>query len=633
MGYFICFLRTTILTILFFLLLSGQMAFSQSPGGVSTNLKFWVKGGVGAGTVGTNSSQWLDQSGNGLNALQPTAAAQPAIMASQINFNQALVFNGTSDYMDVASVLGLSGTTGYAVYLVLMQSGATLQTMLGTQFGSNGPASLDMQLYNTPGSPLGQDCYGFGTVMTGTTNTQVGVPYIAGYERTGTGANGATLYFNGNLDKTTTISQSLGTNSKRIGSSYTGAGNSYFTNGDIAEIIVYNAALASAANRSRIQSYLSFKYGFPPPAGSGFINSAGTAFWTYDATYFNNIFGIGRDDGSGLSQNISNSYLTGSGNGTGQSGKGNIVLSNPSALNNEDFIAVGSNSAALTETNTNLPPGEPATVLRLARQWKVNHTNAVGATVTLTFNTSGGFTTGTTAADYALLIDNDGDGNFATGVITTINAASYIGGIVTFNAVNLPNNAIFTFVTKNAVLLPLTFLNFTGRLMNANEAALFWETGDESDVSHFDIERSPDGGNFAPIGQQPFSSSHNYSYTDNKPAAGNNFYRIKSVDLDGNFLYSSVLNIAGPGNSALITKLLNSGTPQSNPVLSFSAPNPISVHINLLTSDGGLVSSSNRQLNAGGSTQTILTSGLAKGIYILDVTGKDYHKSFRFALY
>ncbi len=119
-----------------------------------------------------------------------------------------------------------------------------------------------------------------------------------------------------------------------------------------------------------------------------------------------------------------------------------------------------------------MPAGTPASVKRLARQWKVNHTNAIGTTVTLTFNTAGGFTTGTTAADYALLIDNDGDGNFATGVITTINATSYIGGIVTFNAVNLPNNAIFTFVTSNAVLLPLTFTSFTGRLMNAQKVTL-----------------------------------------------------------------------------------------------------------------------------------------------------------------
>jgi len=626
------FLRFSGKMILFFLLLSGQIVFGQSPGGVSSNLEFWVKGGVGAGTVGTNSSQWNDQSGNASNLVQATTTAQPAVTANQINFYPALVFNGTSDYMNAPSALGLTGTTPYAVYVVFIPTGATLQTFIGTQFGTTGPGSLEMQLYTTPGSPLGQDCYGFGTVMTGTTNTKSGVPTIAGYERSGTGANGATLYFNGNLDKTATIAQSLGTNFKRVGSSYTGTGNSYFSNGGIAEIVIYNAALASAAKRSQLQSYLSFKYGFPPPTGTGFINSAGTAFWTYDATYFNNIFGIGRDDGSGLSQNISNSYLTGSGNGTGQSGKGNIVLSNPSALNNQDFIVVGNNSSALTEQTTGLPAGTPATVKRLARQWKVNHTNAVGTTVTLTFNTAGGFTSGTTAGDYLLLIDNDGTGNFTTGSVTMIPAASYSGGIATFNAVNLPNNAIFTFVTDNGIiLLPLTFTSFTGRLVNAQEVALLWETSDEINVSHFIIERSQDGSNFTAIGEQPVTTSHDYTFTDSKPAAGNNTYRIKSVDLDGNSLYSSILNIVGPGTPGLVIKLLNNGS--SQPVLSFSTLNPVSLHVSLLTSGGGLLSKSDLQLNAGESTRAILTSGLAKGIYILDIRGKDYHTSFEFVLY
>src|ERR1700679_1461355 len=86
-------------------LLSGLKGMAQAPGGVSTNLQLWLKAGTGA-----TSSSWLDQSGNGNNATQATTSAQPAVTANQINFNPALVFNGSTDYMDMTTNLGLTGT-------------------------------------------------------------------------------------------------------------------------------------------------------------------------------------------------------------------------------------------------------------------------------------------------------------------------------------------------------------------------------------------------------------------------------------------------------------------------------------------------------------------------------------------
>ena len=218
------------------------------------------------------------------------------------------------------------------------------------------------------------------------------------------------------------------------------------------------------------------------------------------------------------------------------------------ALNNLDFIVVGDNGGSLAEQTTGLPAGAPAGVERVGRQWKVNHTNAVGTTVTLTFNTLG-LTTGSTAGDFSLLIDADGTGNFATAPITSIAASSYSGNIVTFTNVSLPNNAVFTFIVKDAILLPLNFLSFTAQLGANQQVNLEWQTSDETNVSHFVIERSTDGSSFTPIGQVNFGPANNYAFTDNNAVAGKNYYRIESVDNDGYTQYSSVDEVTVPGAS------------------------------------------------------------------------------------
>ena len=94
--------------------------------------------------------------------------------------------------------------------------------------------------------------------------------------------------------------------------------------------------------------------------------------------------------------------------------------------------------------------------------------------------------------------------------------------------------------------LPLTLITFEAQLIN-KDVLLQWNTSSEQSTSHFDIERSTDGNNFSVIGNVNAagnsSSTIKYSFPDNDPAAGNNFYRLKMIDLDGHFSYSKTIVI------------------------------------------------------------------------------------------
>ncbi len=98
--------------------------------------------------------------------------------------------------------------------------------------------------------------------------------------------------------------------------------------------------------------------------------------------------------------------------------------------------------------------------------------------------------------------------------------------------------------------LPIKLVNFTGE-MNNNTVQLNWTTSTEINNHHFEIERFDEQNKeFRNIDEIPGNiNSHeiiNYHYTDKISNPNTNYYyRLKQVDIDGNFEYSNTITIAG----------------------------------------------------------------------------------------
>lgn len=80
--------------------------------------------------------------------------------------------------------------------------------------------------------------------------------------------------------------------------------------------------------------------------------------------------------------------------------------------------------------------------------------------------------------------------------------------------------------------------------LKSNKSSLTWATATELNNDFFQIERSPDGRTFEAIGLVNGAGTSyetlQYAFTDEKPLAGWNYYRLKQVDFDGQFAYSPV---------------------------------------------------------------------------------------------
>ncbi|MBC6489538.1 M12 family metallo-peptidase [Flavihumibacter stibioxidans] len=106
--------------------------------------------------------------------------------------------------------------------------------------------------------------------------------------------------------------------------------------------------------------------------------------------------------------------------------------------------------------------------------------------------------------------------------------------------------------------LPLKLLSFLASPQN-KDVVLNWQTTEESNVSHFEIERSFDGISYQIIGTltaRNGSGDQHYRYTDRNiigaAASGSTIhYRLKMVDIDYRYSYSPVRRI-NQGSSANI---------------------------------------------------------------------------------
>lgn len=122
--------------------------------------------------------------------------------------------------------------------------------------------------------------------------------------------------------------------------------------------------------------------------------------------------------------------------------------------------------------------------------------------------------------------------------------------------------------------LPLNLLSFAVAKEN-KDAQLKWITADETDVSHFEIERSWTGVEFSSIGRvNAFNGINNtYTFKDalSKLSAwpsNTTYYRLKMVDRDGKFSYSAMQSLKWPDIQNIKVAI---------------SPNPFKDHLQLTT--------------------------------------------------
>jgi hypothetical protein len=432
-----------------------------APGGVVNNIALWVKSNSGVTGV-TNASAWTDQSGNGFNLAQATAANQPAIQTNRINFNPTLQFDGSNDNLSVSGgILGNNTFTDVNAFVVsrtntISSSSLFFETTTANQFNFHSPWS-DTNLYwdagNTSTNRLAVNWGG-----------SVATPFLWGLQASTTGTSSGALqdiYRNGfRIANDATMSSFTGNNGNfYIGSS--GAGNYY--NGDVAEVVIYSGTL-TAIKTQQIQSYLALKYGITITSFD-YISSAGMSIYrntTAQAGYIRDIAGIGRDDNSALDQRKSKSINVPSDILSVANGD----YTTPVAFSNSLEFLVWGHNGLVYQADVATPAythNGSSIVRQIARLWSTEKTGSptgnaiIEVDMNLIVGPTGLGTNNT--ADIRLLIDNDATFGNASAGERAFSVSSVSGGKAYFTAPYANINSGQGFITLGSVNIataPLT---------------------------------------------------------------------------------------------------------------------------------------------------------------------------------
>ncbi|MGG9960551.1 T9SS type A sorting domain-containing protein [Ferruginibacter sp. SUN106] len=164
--------------------------------------------------------------------------------------------------------------------------------------------------------------------------------------------------------------------------------------------------------------------------------------------------------------------------------------------------------------------------------------------------------------------------------------------------------------------LPLHLLSFDASVKR-NDVTLVWNTENEINSSHFDVEVSTDGITYkklATVKANNVPGKNNYSFIHTNVTDNVLFYRLKQVDLDGRFIYSTTIKITLNKNIQV--------TVYPNPaaaILQLKNINPLTDDIiQVISADGKLLLQQkvtvNMQLNI---------KNLNAGFYMLHLIKKD----------
>ena len=194
------------------------------------------------------------------------------------------------------------------------------------------------------------------------------------------------------------------------------------------------------------------------------------------------------------------------------------------------------------------------------------------------------------------------------------------GNGAVLNNLTLPINGI----TWPTCTLPVEFALFDAEKVDETRVRLQWQTFTERNNARFEVQRSADGQSFTTIGTvtpaTPDNDGAQYEWDDLAPMNGNNWYRLKQVDLNGATTLTETKLIVTSHDQVYIESLFPNPIKAAQTLtLRIGTPEAQKAKIKVLDAFGKTVARHRSQLEAGMNAVELETKELAAGIYFVQV--------------
>ncbi|GGB23041.1 hypothetical protein GCM10011511_53710 [Puia dinghuensis] len=168
--------------------------------------------------------------------------------------------------------------------------------------------------------------------------------------------------------------------------------------------------------------------------------------------------------------------------------------------------------------------------------------------------------------------------------------------------------------------LPVVLESFGG-MPQAGGVLLTWKVGVETGLASYEVETSVDGVGYAKIGSVAPRDVAAYQFFQADPAAGNDYYRLRMVNLDGTFAYSTIVVVHLAAGEGSVVQVLGNPVRGACTIRVVAAAAGM-VSLRLADMSGKTLWVGRQLLGAGENTFLLPEMAhLVAGIYLLTVDG------------
>lgn len=176
--------------------------------------------------------------------------------------------------------------------------------------------------------------------------------------------------------------------------------------------------------------------------------------------------------------------------------------------------------------------------------------------------------------------------------------------------------------------LPISLTSFTAKPIDKT-ILLNWETASEKNNQQFEVLKSADGNNFKAIikldGAGNSDSEKSYSFVDENPYAGANYYQLRQTDFNGTKTVSNVIS----ANAKIEDIKLSAYTSNSTVTITVNSPNQTDGEIAIFDMNGRKLDGKNLILNKG-YNEVNFNQTLTPGTYFINLISAGKSTSLKF---
>jgi Secretion system C-terminal sorting domain len=189
-----------------------------------------------------------------------------------------------------------------------------------------------------------------------------------------------------------------------------------------------------------------------------------------------------------------------------------------------------------------------------------------------------------------------------------------------------------TSTCSSNVSLPLDLLTFQAE-STGKTALLKWQTASERDFEGFNIERSAEGKTFEKVGfvKSAGTAKGAYSFTDEVPLSGVNYYRLKMMNTDGSFTYSPTRSVVlAEGKTTNVSVVPNPAKEQVYVKLNVQEAKTITLVLVDIT--GKTLMTERKTLGSGFNELSLSLNNYPQGLYFLKIVDAQTTETHRLVI-